>query len=698
MMKRLIYNLLLLLIVSYSHAQKGFLPQNLGSNVNSEYNEINPVLSPDGNILYFVRANHPENTYGKGNSQDIWFSEKQPDGTWGKAERFPDKINSSRYNAYLAISGDGSKILISGLFKKNGMYYAPGLSTIESKGDADWSSPQKLDIPGFKKLMGGRSFNASMSYDGNVIVVSASRQSARKKLDIYISQFNGSYWSRFKKLDFGKSALFSSEEAPCIAGENNDIIYFSSKREGGVGDYDIYVSSRLSKDDITVWSEPKLLEGNTNTPGFESYFKPDLKGEVAYYVSSSGSIGGTDIFKIKLKEDKPYVEVKGKIINKITNKPITYKKGYKITMDGKPTDSVKINYDSATYSAHLPFGKKSFLKTAIEYYQNDTMSYDATKIKEYLAIEKDLYVTPFPYVLLKGNFLVTPTGAYLPMTASPRLCLNGVVIDSATVNAAKASYEVKVMYGKKYSISFTGIGYKSIPDSLDLSEKAEYEIVTKDLYGLKEADPTPMAVVQGKVINKKTSKPFAGIKPFVIQTDKVPTPAFTANTVTGEYTLTIPVGDTYVINARADAYYPVFEPLDLKAEKNDMKVFKDLVIAPIEVGIAIRMNNIFFASGKAVLDPKSFPELDKLAKFLVDNPSISVEIAGHTDNVGNADKNIQLSRWRARSVELYLESKGANKDKVTFNGYGSTKPVADNKTPKGKALNRRVEFVIKSVD
>jgi outer membrane protein OmpA-like peptidoglycan-associated protein len=249
-------------------------------------------------------------------------------------------------------------------------------------------------------------------------------------------------------------------------------------------------------------------------------------------------------------------------------------------------------------------------------------------------------------------------------------------------------------------LQYKAAKYISKADTVDLTLLDEYKEISQDLYGekIEEKAAVAMATVVGKVFNKKTSKPFANLLPFVIQVDKIPYPFFEVTTATGEYKLIVPLSDTYTINARATGYYPVFEILDIKNEKSGIKIFKDLVIAPIEVGVAVRMNNIFFQSGKSILDPKSFPELDKLAKFLIDNPGIVVEIGGHTDNVGKADKNMLLSRWRARAVEQYLEGKGANKDKVIFNGYGSTKPVAENKTAKGKAQNRRVEFVIKSID
>ncbi|MBY0427321.1 MAG: OmpA family protein, partial [Cytophagales bacterium] len=139
---------------------------------------------------------------------------------------------------------------------------------------------------------------------------------------------------------------------------------------------------------------------------------------------------------------------------------------------------------------------------------------------------------------------------------------------------------------------------------------------------------------------------------------------------------------------------PVFEQFDFRKEKMSMKVVKDLALAPIEVGQTVRLNNVFFETGKAKLKPTSFPELNRVVDFMNEHPGIKLEIGGHTDNVGKPDKNLQLSRWRARACELYIESKGIQPDRITFQGYGMTKPVASNKTKEGKAQNRRVEFKI----
>ncbi|HYM93341.1 MAG TPA: OmpA family protein, partial [Chitinophagaceae bacterium] len=94
------------------------------------------------------------------------------------------------------------------------------------------------------------------------------------------------------------------------------------------------------------------------------------------------------------------------------------------------------------------------------------------------------------------------------------------------------------------------------------------------------------------------------------------------------------------------------------------------------------------------LKPVSQVEFDKLVELLNDNPGLKVEISGHTDNVGKPADNLVLSNNRAKSVVTYLISKGIAANRLSFKGYGETKPVADNTTEEGRALNRRTEMKV----
>ena len=105
------------------------------------------------------------------------------------------------------------------------------------------------------------------------------------------------------------------------------------------------------------------------------------------------------------------------------------------------------------------------------------------------------------------------------------------------------------------------------------------------------------------------------------------------------------------------------------------------------------MTGIQFETGKDIIKKSSAVSLDNVVSVLKENPDWNVEVQGHTDNVGNYDSNKTLSEKRALAVKKYLESKGVT-NKMISNGYGSDKPISDNKSPKGRALNRRVEFNI----
>jgi outer membrane protein OmpA-like peptidoglycan-associated protein len=131
------------------------------------------------------------------------------------------------------------------------------------------------------------------------------------------------------------------------------------------------------------------------------------------------------------------------------------------------------------------------------------------------------------------------------------------------------------------------------------------------------------------------------------------------------------------------------------AEKETVNGFKDqdgcADKAPVEEKTLV-LQGVNFGSGNAVLTDSSKPVLDTLANQLTLAPSIKLEVSGHTDNSGNAAKNEKLSQARAQAVVDYLVTKGVAKDRFTAKGYGSSKPIGDNKTAEGKAKNRRVEF------
>jgi outer membrane protein OmpA-like peptidoglycan-associated protein len=121
------------------------------------------------------------------------------------------------------------------------------------------------------------------------------------------------------------------------------------------------------------------------------------------------------------------------------------------------------------------------------------------------------------------------------------------------------------------------------------------------------------------------------------------------------------------------------------------KKYTNVVVTETRIEIK---QTVYFEFNKATIKPVSFPLLDEVARALVDNPSIKVEVQGHTDAVGDDKRNLKLSHKRAESVRAYLVKRGVSDARMTAKGYGENVPIADNRTADGRSQNRRVEFVI----
>jgi outer membrane protein OmpA-like peptidoglycan-associated protein len=132
-----------------------------------------------------------------------------------------------------------------------------------------------------------------------------------------------------------------------------------------------------------------------------------------------------------------------------------------------------------------------------------------------------------------------------------------------------------------------------------------------------------------------------------------------------------------------------------KQEAELRKELEDTGVSVTRRGDDIILNmpsNIGFSTGSADLNARSFPVLDSVAKVLVKYDKTLVEVAGHTDNVGNAESNLSLSKRRANTVAQYLIARGIRRDRAIIVGLGENRPMADNTTAEGRALNRRVEL------
>ena len=223
-----------------------------------------------------------------------------------------------------------------------------------------------------------------------------------------------------------------------------------------------------------------------------------------------------------------------------------------------------------------------------------------------------------------------------------------------------------------------------------------------DLYQFnlyEKARPQPVTYMKGKVYDESTKKPLgASFELIDLATEKVIVRS-TSNTVNGEFIVCLPAGKSYALNVSRDGYLFYSDNFELKNAKSSKEpVLKDVPLKPIKAGESIVLKNIFYDTDKFDLKSESKTELYKLIQFLNKNPKIHFEISGHTDNVGSKPYNQVLSEKRAKTVYDYLIAAGIVSSKLTYKGYGDSKPIATNAADDGRTQNRRTEFLITSVE
>ena len=218
-----------------------------------------------------------------------------------------------------------------------------------------------------------------------------------------------------------------------------------------------------------------------------------------------------------------------------------------------------------------------------------------------------------------------------------------------------------------------------------------------DLYSFElypEARPLAVSYIRGIVKDKVTGKPVeADVQLYDVTTGDLATGAY-SDPKTGEFLVCIPAGRSYALNANADGYLFFSENYDVAAGTPKEPYTMNVPLSPLTAGSVIALRNIFFNTASYDLLPASNTELEKLVTLMKTNPTLRIELGGHTDDVGADAANLTLSDQRAKAVRDHVVSKGIAADRVTSKGYGETKPVGDNGTEAGRAQNRRTEVTV----
>lgn len=199
--------------------------------------------------------------------------------------------------------------------------------------------------------------------------------------------------------------------------------------------------------------------------------------------------------------------------------------------------------------------------------------------------------------------------------------------------------------------------------------------------------------VKGKVFDKNTNAGLPSAVELIDLKSKQPVSKVQTDEK-GNYLITLPVGKDYAFSVNRKGYLFYSDQFLLNQKSSDSTYIKNIPLQPIELNASVVLKNIFFDVNKYDLKTESGVELDKVVQLLTENPTLKIQIAGHTDNVGAATDNLKLSDNRAKAVINYLVANGIDVKRLSFKGFGATQPIADNKTEEGKAMNRRTELKV----
>ncbi|MEQ9423101.1 MAG: OmpA family protein [Cyclobacteriaceae bacterium] len=373
--------------------------ERLSTNVNSQYIEHSPLLSPDGKRLYFSRRGHPDNVGGESDPEDIWYSEMdEATGEWLPAKNIGLTLNNAGPNFISAIipDGDDQILLLGNRYGKKGRMYS-GVSMSRIKPDGTIEAPSNVDIKNDYNYSENADYYVATNQE--VMLMAVERDDTYGNRDVYVSFKEGAdEWS--EPLNLGGVINTAAEESSPYLLEDDVTMFFSSSGFSGFGGADIYKTTRLD-DTWTNWSEPENMGGGLNSNEDDVYFNISSNSRHAYF--TRGSLDqDTDIFRFEtadlyidtLRVEEVMVALSGRVLNANTNEPIP---AASIVVDEEGNQAELEDLSSGpqgNYSVELKSGGSYGLIASKEGFNGRKEIVDIPENTDEETMTRDLYLVP----------------------------------------------------------------------------------------------------------------------------------------------------------------------------------------------------------------------------------------------------------------------------------------------------------------
>ncbi|MGK7390669.1 MAG: OmpA family protein [Candidatus Cyclobacteriaceae bacterium M2_1C_046] len=639
---------------------------------NAEVIEFAPSISADGKTIIFET--------NRGGSYALFETRKQSDGSWS-TPRSLESINnygdSTDLIAGPSISFDGNLLYFSasiGMGNSMDIY-------VSNRTSEGWSAPEKLG-ENINSPQGYEGF-PSISADGKTLYfVKENTDGPRDKelrenvgfcLSIFKSELqeDGS-WGNPIKLPGPINQ--DCEKAPRIMADGRTMI-FSSNRPGGKGDYDMY-QSKLNE--IDEWSLPVPLNF-VNTPQSDQLPCISAEGDLMYYTYDNKDIYSV-VIPAELRQFKNII-IQGKIIDQDSKEGIKADILVKDALTSNVIMKLDNNADDGHYLIVLPAGNTYNIDISAPGYSGFYTNIDLRNIEKYE--ERYLDVELFKSVRMAIN--ISDKELFTPIPAIVQVRKKG---EGRFLNEYKDIHDGRIIVnlpiGSDYEFIVSSENFKSEIFTFNISGLVMYRDFEQEI----ELQPEKVDVKINVADMMNNSK----VRSKIVLRNKDRDEYIE---VSGNEVVRLRAGDRYELEATSDQGY-AFNSTVIDVTKNmDDKL--DVKLQKLETNARLTLKDILFETNSAALNEISYTELNRVVQMMKENPSLQIEIAAHTDDVGSDQYNVLLSQKRAQSVVDYLMENRIEAERFVAKGYGESQPRVVNDTEENRAINRRVELIILGV-
>ena len=453
----------------------------------------------------------------------------------------------------------------------------------------------------------------------------------------------------------GKNLTSKYCETPLYLSPSGEELYIYAGYENG-GDI------RMSVKKKGKWNDPESVSFKVNSGGSETSMTITPSGNEVWFVSDHGKegLGGKDIYMIKKLDEKKWSkpENAGPMINSpYDEESLRFSEGGDTLFFGSMGHTTTGGYDIfySVRDKNGTWGKAVNFGYPVNTVWDDLFFFPPGNADSSFYFASNRPESMGGLDLFKGTF-IPPEPVVIPVVI-PEPVKPDTVIIRDTVVVVK-------------------------------------EVVQAPPPPVVEVPKEKLLYLTGKIKDSETGDPIlARIDVIDFATDSIV--ATTASSDTdGSYRVRLPAKKSYMVDVRGTGFLSDMKRINIPPDYTEEVYNLDISLVKVKVGKKVVLNNILFETGKSVLTTGSYTELDRLYNILIDNPLMKIEISGHTDNTGSVALNNSLSTSRAKSVVDYLIHKGIEVARLEYKGFGPLQPIADNATPEGRKMNRRVEFKI----